>query len=471
METCVDRVVRLLHFLQANIVNSIFSAIDGFFFRKISASGFGLMRIVWAACILFMMLGSGADTVRYYSNSGIIPRSIWHLAFRSQYRFTVLDWITAPEPVVLLWTTFMLCLFFMMLGIHSRLMTVLSVLLLASFHERNLQIINAGDTLFQIMGWILMISPRVDAFSLDRLRHQYHTWMKKGKLLPPIRSSIWAYRLLLWQLIVLYLMSGWAKLHGHMWGAGTAIASTFHHTDYFRFPKIFADYLTIVSPFFSRFWLLYAPLWGLLLIPKSVWRFFPPFFRRHSLKRWLLIGGAFVHACIGFFMDVGAWGIVMQVGFIGVLLDEDFSAMRSFFNRRWKRRYSLAQAKKIGETISITVLYDGSCTFCRRSIFVLVMLDHLHRLTIVNFREPAIRKKYAPDISEKDLNRALHIRFPDRSTFSGFHAFRQLASNLPLLWIFVPILHLPLASYIGSKLYRRISSSRAMCSDNSCSHS
>ncbi len=446
----------------------IFAAIDGFFFRKISASGFGLMRIVWAASILFMMLGSWTDVVRYYGDSGIIPRSIWHLAFRSQYRFTVFDWITTPEPAVLLWSTFMLCLFFMMLGIHSRLMTVLSVLLLASFHERNLQIINAGDTLFQIMGWILMISPRVDSFSLDRLRHHYHTWMKTGKLLPPIRSSIWAYRLLLWQLIILYLMSGWAKLHGHMWTAGTAIASTFHHTDYFRFPKIFADYLTVFSPFFSRFWLLYAPLWCLLLIPKSVWKYFPALFRRHSLKRWLLIAGAFVHACIGFFMDVGAWGIVMQVGFIGLLLDEDFTAIRSVLNRRWRRKYSRASATRENPFPTITVLYDGSCTLCRRSIFVLIMLDHLHRLQLIDFRRPALRKQYASDIPLSHLNRSLHIRFPDRRTFSGFHAFRQLASNLPLLWIFVPILHLPLASYFGSKLYRRISSSRVMCNDDSC---
>lgn len=446
----------------------IFSVIDEFFFRKISSSGFGLMRIAWAASILFMMLGSWTDVVRYYGDSGIIPRSIWHLAFRSQYRFTVFDWISTPEPVVLLWTVFMLCLFFMMLGIHSRLMTVLSVVLLASFHERNLQIINAGDTLFQIMGWILMISPRVDAFSLDRLRHQYHTWMKTGKLLPPIQSSIWAYRLLLWQLIVLYLMSGWAKLHGHMWSAGTAIASTFHHTDYFRFPKIVADYLTVFSPFFSRFWLLYAPLWGLLLIPKSVWKYFPTFFRRHSLKRWLLLGGAFVHACIGFFMDVGAWGIVMQVGFIGVLLDEDFEAMRSVFNLRWRRKYSVTFGAKQNQCPAITVLYDGSCRLCRRSIFVLMMLDHLHRLQFIDFRRPTLRKKYASDISLSHLNSALHIRFPDRKTFAGFDAFRKLASNLPLLWILVPILYSPFANYLGSKLYSRISASRGACSSGSC---
>lgn len=171
-----------------------------------------------------------------------------------------------------------------------------------------------------------------------------------------------------------------------------------------------------------------------------------------------------------FFMDVGAWGIVMQVGFIGLLLDEDFSALRSLCNRRWRRKYSGASSTKLHQFPTIAVLYDGSCILCRRSIFVLTMLDHLHRLRYIDFRKTALRKQYAPDISVADLNRALHIRSPDGKIFAGFEAFRMFAKNLPLLWIFVPILYLPFAAFFGSKLYHRISISRAVCNDASCSH-
>ncbi len=317
----------------------LLSAIDRFFFREVSASGFGLMRIAWAASVLFMMLGSLQNVVRYYSEAGMLPKSVGYLVFRSQYRFTILHWITAPEPVILLWTAFMLCLFCMMLGIHTRLMTILSVVLLASFHERNLQIINSGDTLFQLMGFLLMISPRIDAFSLDRLRHQHHTLQRSKKFLEPVRMPIWPYRLLLWQFIIVYLASVWVKFHGHMWGSGTAIAAVFHHAIYFRFPKIIADYLTVFSPLMSRVWLYYAAAWGLLLIPQSVWFFFPKRMRKHSLKRWLLIGGTFFHACIGLFMDVGAWCIVMQVGYLGLLLDEDFEVIRKFLGTKCMRTY------------------------------------------------------------------------------------------------------------------------------------
>lgn len=433
--------------------------LDRFFFRKVSASGFGLMRIAWAASNLILMLGSASDVVRYYSDVGMLPRSMWHIAFRSEYRFTLLDWIVSPEPVILLWTAFMLCLVCMMLGIHTRLMTFISVVLLASFHERNVQIINAGDTLFQIIGYILMIAPRIDAFSVDRLRHQYHVWQSTGKLLEPIRTDIWAYRLLLWQFILVYLMSGWAKFHGHMWGAGTAIASTFHHTDYFRFPKIVADYLTLFSPFLSRIWLLYAPLWILLLLPRKCWFFLPKRLQKYSLKRWLLLGGFFFHSCIGFFMDVGAWSIVMQVGLIGLLLDEDFDAVQAFFNSRWTRRYRRS---------FIIVLYDGSCSLCLRSVFILSMLDSLRRLKLVDFRDEKLRLKYAKDIPARNLDLAVHVRFPNSRTFAGFDAFRELTWHLPLLWLTLPFLYLPLALPLGRYCYKGIAKRRKRCHDGTC---
>ncbi len=172
--------------------------IDRFFFEEISASGFGLMRAAWAATVLLFLLGGTGDIVRYYADVGIMPESLGHLVFRSEYRFTLLTYITDPTAVVALWCVFVICLFCMMVGLWPRLMTVASVLLLFSFHERNLQPLGGGDTVLRNIGFILMIAPELGAFSLSRLERQWKHWHATGEFLAPLKTQIWPDRLLLW---------------------------------------------------------------------------------------------------------------------------------------------------------------------------------------------------------------------------------------------------------------------------------
>ena len=425
----------------------ILSLIDGFFFRKISASGFGLMRIAWAAVILVFMLGSASDVVRYWSGVGIIPTMYEHLVLRNAYRFSLLSFITDPIPVVLLWITMLWCVACSMLGIRTRLMTILSFVFLCSFQERNVYILSSGDSLLRLIGFILVIAPTIDAYSLDRL-HRKNT--------APATMSIWPYRLLLWQYIVIYLTSVSDKLKGELWKNGTSIAAVFHHTDFFRFPKIVADYLTPLSHTLTWSWIGYSVLWALLLIPKSTWNVFPKRLRQHSLKRFLILGGVFFHGGIFLTMDVGLFSFAMFTGYVGLLLDEDFEVIRKFFNAGRKEK--------------IIVLYDGSCGLCTRSMTILMSLDCLRRLRLINFRDSALRKQYAPDITEKNLDRAMHIRLPNGKIFTGFDAFKMLAKHLPALWISIPFLSLPFIGTIGRRIYARIAKRRLRCTEGHCVH-
>ena len=302
-------------------MKKILYIIDRFFFEKISAKGFGLMRIAWASVILGSLLGSSQDIVRYYSDAGTLPHTLGGAVFRNIYRFTLLDTLTDPISVMLLWSTFVLCLLCTALGFKTRISTILSVILLASFHERNPQILNAGDNLLRAIGFILAISPSIDAFSLDRLR-------KKQTV--PVTMSIWPYRLLLWQLIIIYLASVWEKLHAPEWINGSAIADIFHQTEYFRFSKIVADLLSTLSPALSWSWLAFELSWALLLIPTCVWNLLPERFQPRLLKRWILIVGVFFHAGIMIFMDIGAFSLVMMTGYLGLLLKEDFEGLQKF---------------------------------------------------------------------------------------------------------------------------------------------
>ena len=435
-------------------MRTIIRAIDRFFFAEVSASGFGLMRIAWAATALAFLLGGAPDVIRYYSEIGILPADLGHLVFRSEHRFTLLTSITTPGAVVALWSITVVSLLCMMLGIWPRLMTIASVLLLFSFQERNLQPLGGGDTVLRTVGFLLMISPEVSAFSVDRAEKQWASWQSTGNFLQPLRTHIWPYRLLLWQMIIIYLTSLWDKTQGTMWTDGTVVAVVLHHTHFARWPKEFMDSIIWVSPFACLYTLVFEGAWGLLLIPQKVWSKRPQWMRRFSLKRWIICGGLVFHWGIFLFMDVGSFPCAMTTAYIGLLLDDDFAMFTRKLNKHWKGK--------------IAVLYDGRCHLCQRSIFTVQLLDHLHRMRIVNFRDKTQKNTYAKDLSEEDLDKAMHIILPDGTTYKGFDAFRILTWHLPALRAFTPLLWIPGVAPIGRRVYTRIANTRNACSTGAC---
>lgn len=437
-------------------MNTLLTSIDRFFFRKISASGFGLMRISWALVSLAYLLQGLPDVVRYYSEDGLLPESLGYLVFRTDYRFTLLNVITDPTAVFILYLLLIISTCYMLIGMWPRLMTIISVVLLCSFHERNLQPLGGGDTVLRLVGFILMIAPEIRAFSFDRAEEQWKHWKVRGILLDPLKMSIWPYRLLLWQILLIYITSGIDKLTGTMWTDGTVVGAVLHHPHFARFPMWWMDILSVLSPFFGYSWLLFEFTWFLLLIPKNVTRIVPMSLRKHSLKRWLILFGVLYHGGICILMDVGSFSFAMFTIYLGLLVDEDWVVIRTTINRKWKG--------------SIIVLYDGVCHLCQRGAFLVLLLDNLHRLSLIDFRDSAAKKKVAPELHEEDLDRALHIKLPSGKTRQGFDAFQALCWHLPILWLKVPFLYFPGVAPIGRLVYGKIAENRNKCSDGKCKH-
>lgn len=446
-------------------MNRIIASIDTFFFHRISASGFGLMRMAWAATALTFFLMQWNDVVFHYSDAGLV-RSEFTDLFRSAFRLTIFNWIRDPGPVFGVYLLMLASMAAMLLGIRTRLATILSVLLLFSFHERNLLPLGGGDTVLRCTGFLLMLAPEIRAFSVDRLLQQWQHWNTQGTLLPPLTMSIWPWRLLLWQFLIIYITSAMDKLNGDMWLTGTAVISALHHPHFARWPLWLMDTLAPFSASIGYATLLWEGLWILLLLPQR------PLARvlhigPHVLRRALLMGGVLFHGSIFLLMDVGSFSPAMMAGYLGLLLDEDFSDARAWLNRRYAGRKTPWR---------IAVLYDGICRICRRSMFALLMLDVLHRLQPVDFRNAKLRKAVAPTLPLSALDRALHIRIPpfgaQRSVqyVQGFDAFRILCWHLPPLWPLLPLLFLPGIPPLGRAVYARIAASRNRCANGACRH-
>lgn len=410
------------------------------------------MRSAWAAVVLFYLLLQWQDIAYFYSNEGVLSPDLLPLITRTSMRFTLLTWISDPTAVFTLYLTLLLTLFCMLIGLWPRASTIASVLLLFSFHERNPMILGGGDTLLRDTGFLLMIAPGIGGFSIERWKLQWQVWHKKRSLLPPPRASIWPWRMLLWQMIILYSTSLWYKLLGTMWVDATAVAAVLHHPIFSRLPKDVADFVAPFSPFVTQLTLFWHAAWLLMLVPETLTKRLPIWIPRICLRRWLLLGGLLFHGSILLMMDAGCFSLSIFVAYLGLLREEDFLLLKNWMAR----------------PTQIVVLFDGHCGLCLRSTFTLRMLDWLGRLSLMDFRDPTVRRRIAPDVTLPTLDRAMHIKLPDGSYRTGFDAFRYLAWHLPPTWPLAPLLYLPGIPRLGRKMYATIALRRQKCNHKGC---
>lgn len=426
--------------------------LEAFFFTERSATGFGLMRIAWCLTALLTHLMMWKDVIPYFSSAGYLPPDLTPFFLRSTYRFTLFSWITNPGPVFFVYLLHLVLLACALLGIRTRWSLIASVLLLFSFHERDPLPLAGGDTVLRLFGFILMISPGVDALSVDRLRLQWRHWRKTRQLLPPRTMPQWPFRLLLWQFVILYGTSLWYKSLGTMWMSGTAVASVLHHPIFARVPLGFMDVLAPFTPIFGFAVLVWHAGWICLLVPQGglrrmtgiVWV---------RLKRWLLLGGVLFHGSIFLLLRAGNFSWSVLSGYLGLLDEHDLSVLRHLFGR--------------GVTRKVTILYDGHCGLCLRSIFVLQLLDTFHRLQPVNFWNRQAKNIVAPRLTPSQLDRAMHIKKGGRFS-KGFDAFREIAKDLPAAWPLLPILYFPGVRPLGIRVYSAVAERRKRCDHANC---
>lgn len=419
-----------------------------FWFRPVSAAGFGMMRIGFGtvAFVTFLLEWSNVD--RFFGPAGVMPREMVGDALRTSWRFSLIDSVGTTGTYAL-YVLLLIALAMVIVGIRTRLALLVSVILLYSFHEYGTTTLDGGDTLLRLIGFILLLSPCDRAFTCDNLRRRLRLTRETGKDQPSSERTmpIWPYRLLLYQMILIYVSSSLEKWSGETWRIGSAVAITLHHPHFTRLSPALADALSSFSPVIGYFTLITQAAWGLLLLLGlfsalgliSTWP-------TNAFKRALMLCGILVHGGIFLLMDVGTFSLTVLVAYLGLLLDDDFRAIRARLNKRRKD--------------PVVVLFDGRCGFCKKSVFVLSMLDFLHRLEFANYHDPNLKKKYAPKLDLQTLNEAMHLRLADGTYRKGFFAFRALAWHFPVFWLLAPLLYTPGVPLIGEKAYQFVADHR-----------
>ncbi|MBP9773024.1 MAG: DUF393 domain-containing protein [Candidatus Peribacteraceae bacterium] len=432
-----------------------------FWFAPVSASGFGLMRIAFGLCALTVYLLQMPYIWYYYSDKGIFPPHLVSVMLRHAHRFSLLDSIHTPLEVTWLYSILIAALICVTIGIFTRPALLVTTILLFSFHEYALVMLDGSDTVLRLICFLLLLAPSGRAFSLDSAIARVQSWRHLGHDIPHTerRMSIWPYRLLLWQMICLYVSSAIGKMQGDMWWNGTAVQSVLLHPWFSRVsPDIVHRYIEPLSPILTIFTVLVQILWLGILILAIVHWFVPKNAKRYvpvdAYKRALILCGVLLHGGIAVFMDVGVFSFAMMTAYIGLFTDTDFEEFRHALTKHARSR--------------VVILYDGHCRLCRRMMAILSMLDWLQRLQLVDYHDASARKRIVPTTSLATLSHVMHAKLPNGKLVAGFFAFRAITWHLPFLWLIAPFLYAPGIDAIGAMMYEKVAANRISCKDGVC---
>lgn len=119
----------------------------------------------------------------------------------------------------------------------------------------------------------------------------------------------------------------------------------------------------------------------------------------------------------------------------------------------------------------LTVLFDGGCPLCRRSVRVLRAIDWRDRLRFADATNADLRARVAPGLSETAVMVEMYVVNERGARYGGFEGYLQIARVVPLMWPLGVLGRLPGLRTLGHLVYRRIAAARVRrgrCTDDLC---
>ena len=178
----------------------------------------------------------------------------WFLAL--WYRFSLFH-IRADPPFV--WTIYTLCIIsttMMILGIKTRISTIISWFLVNTIYIYSPIFYSGGDTVVRVYLFLGMLSRWGDAYSLDTWWARKKAVLRGATEIPPLRQiPAWPFRLMMLQLAIIYCATGALK-SGHTWLDGTALFFALNLDHFYRHP----NQIQLVT-FLQMIWVLPLATW------------------------------------------------------------------------------------------------------------------------------------------------------------------------------------------------------------------
>src|SRR5579884_534520 len=374
-----------------------------------------------------------------------ISEVVWFSQIPAELRFmpTGLGWLPHYLPINEKWATVSSALFRVfclmgMIGLFTRVSTLLTLIL--GFYVLGIPQFFGKVSHYHHLIWfsaVLAVSRCADVFSCDAI---FAAWKRADHGITDLPSPSRIYALPLrfvWLLMgIIYFFPGFWKLgwSGLDWGLGENLKFRLYKTWIERGDWDWTPLFRI-----DRYPLLYKMAGtGVIVFEMSfIFLIFLP-----RLRILAALGGLAFHNLTNIFMRIPFWWL--QTCYVALF---DWNAIFSRIGH-WLYRKEMY------------VIYDGNCKVCRRTIASLRVFDVLGRVTYVNaFDNEAMIDHGLHWLDSTTLMTGIHA-IVGKESWTGFSAYRLLATRIPILWPILPFLYAWPISKVANRLYRHVADSR-----------
>lgn len=336
----------------------------------------------------------------------------------------------------------------LLVGFWPRLIVPLHWGMIWSFQERNQLLGDGGDNLMRIVLLFLVLVNAGAYFSIFAMRHAGShgpqrpaaAWLARG--LDSLRPALavvhnFGVLLILVQLCLLYMSTGFYKVMGELWQNGTALYYILR-VDEFSWPGV-------AELIYRNPYLVVLGTYGTVLFEVT---FAPSLLNRWT--RYLMIGtGLFFHIGTAMLMGLVTFGWSMLSVYPLLITDKEYESMAAWFRRRF----------------GLTVFYDGWCPMCVRSVEWLARLDLLALLRCISFREPGVVERYG--LNPRRAAKRIQTATASGEIREGIDSMIDIAARSLVLWPAVPLLML-CRLLAGQRGYDAVASRRLILIPGAC---
>lgn len=386
-----------------------------------------LYRVLIGLIIMIGTLYRMPDIQAFYTDVGVIPRSVFVSELALPWSFTL---HIANGSYGVMFGFFIIQLLLglcVMLGFHTRWALLFSYILNVSVHNRNWLINNGGDDVLRVILFLSIFLPLDKYFSVDKARSPDEALTSNSYISP------WTMAFFV-QVFAIYFVSYILKDHPIWRGQYDAVYYAlrvdplvnpigFMVRDWNWFLKgttIFTIFLEWLGPIILIFSFIFLKYW---------W-----------VARFIIV--------------VLFWGLhmgIISTMFIGVFPYTCIVMWCLFLpGQFWDFLEAKLQKKKV------TLFYDESCTFCFKMVRLLrtFMLPETTEIRTTQ-SDPAIL-----DLMKKENSWVVVNEEGER--FTRYEAFLQVVKNSPLFSILYWFFACAPVQYLGSRLYIWISHHRSL---------
>jgi hypothetical protein len=259
------------------------------FFDRLDPRPAAIMRIVFGAVVLWTFVDLMRDARFLFTDEGMWLTKMarknyggkltqlydpehgfehWYDIFIAMgTKFSILHLRSDPKFVYWLYAVMLASITLMILGVYTRVTTVLSWILVEQVYRYSPLFYTGGDTVVRVFMFLGMFCRWGEAYSIDNWRRNRRAILGGATALPPLRRiPAWPQRLMMLQLAIIYCATGLLK-SGGTWMNGTALYYSLCLDHFYRMPEqinvaTFMQYIGVlpVVTVFVRWWELLFPV-------------------------------------------------------------------------------------------------------------------------------------------------------------------------------------------------------------------